>query len=223
MSSSSAKVISNQSDIKVNREHFSIFNKIYINLGIRSTKNTSEMLRVSCDTRWQRADQPIDPRLMFMMMMLIPMTIDPRQGLVMEGMTSIIERVTWQLTQSDREGDTNIDHEGDDNDKLISILLIKFNFCFISWWMTQLTQLILPMTMIMNWLEWQWCRSWSPLWWWWWRRRRRSWWWWRKPRRWRRGIHRDREWRQWRSWPCRTNRAKNRWRSWWRKIWRSRS
>lgn len=27
-----------------------------------STKNTSEMLRVSCDTRWQRADQPIDPR-----------------------------------------------------------------------------------------------------------------------------------------------------------------
>ena len=28
----------------------------------RSTKNTSEMLRVSCDTRWQKAEQPIDPR-----------------------------------------------------------------------------------------------------------------------------------------------------------------
>ena len=32
-------------------------------LMIRSTKNTSELLRVSCDTRWQKADQPLDPRL----------------------------------------------------------------------------------------------------------------------------------------------------------------
>jgi len=27
-----------------------------------STKNTSDLLRVSCDTRWQKADQPMDPR-----------------------------------------------------------------------------------------------------------------------------------------------------------------
>ena len=31
-------------------------------LVIRSTKNMSELLRVSCDTRWQKADQPVDPR-----------------------------------------------------------------------------------------------------------------------------------------------------------------
>ena len=30
-----------------------------------------------------------------------------------------IESVTKHLTQSDREGDTDIDHEGDDNDKLL--------------------------------------------------------------------------------------------------------
>ena len=146
MSSSSAKVISNQSDIKVNREHFSIFNQIYINLGIRSTKNTSEMLRVSCDTRWQRADQPIDPRLMFIMIRddtndnwpKVNVHDDDDDGTndnwpkarSSDGRNDInnIESVTWQLTQSDREGDTNIDHEGDDNDKLINTLLIKFNF-----------------------------------------------------------------------------------------------
>jgi hypothetical protein len=27
-----------------------------------STKNTSELLRVSCDTRWQRLAEPADPR-----------------------------------------------------------------------------------------------------------------------------------------------------------------
>ena len=32
----------------------------------RSTKNTSELLRVSCDTRWQRADQPVDSRLVIL-------------------------------------------------------------------------------------------------------------------------------------------------------------
>ena len=129
MSSSSAKVISNQSDIKVNREHFSIFNQIYINLGIRSTKNTSEMLRVSCDTRWQRADLPIDPRLMFIMIRDDNNDNWPKAR-SSDGRNDInnIESVTWQLTQSDREGDTNIDHEGDDNDKMISTLLIKFNF-----------------------------------------------------------------------------------------------
>lgn len=27
-----------------------------------STKNTSDKLRISCDTRWQRADKPVDSR-----------------------------------------------------------------------------------------------------------------------------------------------------------------
>ena len=35
---------------------------LIIVLVIRSTKNMSELLRVSCDTRWQKADQPVDPR-----------------------------------------------------------------------------------------------------------------------------------------------------------------
>ena len=35
---------------------------LIIVLVTRSTKNMSELLRVSCDTRWQLADQPVDPR-----------------------------------------------------------------------------------------------------------------------------------------------------------------
>ena len=27
-----------------------------------STKNTTNKLRISCDTRWQRKDEPVDPR-----------------------------------------------------------------------------------------------------------------------------------------------------------------
>ena len=47
----------------------------------RSTKNNSEKLRVSCDTRWQKAEQPIDPRslndnALMMMIMRITLIVD---------------------------------------------------------------------------------------------------------------------------------------------------
>ena len=42
------------------------YDQVYSMFINRSTKNTSELLRVSCDTRWQRADQPVDSRLVIL-------------------------------------------------------------------------------------------------------------------------------------------------------------